>query len=111
MSGPATSGDHAVVLTACGTTAAGKIAEMLVRDRLAACVQKLPVESTYRWKGGIETAQEVLLLIKIKTADYAAVEQAIRALHDYEIPEIIALPVAQGFAGYLSWIDEVTRRS
>ena len=52
----------------------------------------------------------MLLLIKIKSADYAAVEQAILALHDYETPEIVALPVAQGFAGYLSWIDEVTRR-
>ncbi|MDR3644144.1 MAG: divalent-cation tolerance protein CutA [Clostridia bacterium] len=110
MSAPGEASDYAVVLTACGAATAGKIAEALVRGGLAACVQKLPVESTYRWKGEIETAQEVLLLIKIKNADYAAVEQAIRALHDYEIPEIIALPVAQGFAGYLSWIDEVTRR-
>jgi len=102
--------NYAVVLTTCGAETAAKIAEALVRDALAACVQKLPIESTYRWRGQIETTQEVLLLIKIKSADYAAVEQAIRALHDYAIPEIIALPVAQGFAGYLSWIDDVTRR-
>ncbi len=102
--------DYAVVLTACGVAAAGKIAETLVSERLAACVQKLPVESTYRWKGEIETAQEVLLLIKIKNADYITVEERILALHDYETPEIIALPVAAGFAGYLSWVDEAVRR-
>ncbi len=103
-------GDYAVVLTACGAATAGKIAETLVRERLAACVQKLPVESTYRWKGEIETALEVLLLIKIRNADYATVEERILALHDYETPEIVALPVAAGFAGYLSWIDEAVRR-
>lgn len=110
MNATAKPGDYAVVLTACGVAAAGKIAEALVIERLAACVQKLPVESTYRWKGEIETAQEVLLLIKIKNADYVAVEERILALHDYETPEIVALPVAQGFASYLSWIDEAVRR-
>ena len=102
--------DYAVVLTACGVDVAPHIARALVAEKLAACVQRLPIESTYRWKGEVETAQEALLLIKIRATDYAAVEQAIRALHDYEMPEIIALPVAEGFAGYLSWIDEVTRR-
>ncbi len=102
--------DYAVVLTACGAATAGRIAETLVSERLAACVQKLPIESTYCWKGEIETAQEVLLLIKIRNADYATVEERILALHDYETPEIIALPVAAGLAGYLSWIDEAVRR-
>lgn len=102
--------DYAVVLTACGVAAAGKIAAALVSERLAACVQKLPIESTYRWKGQVETAQEVLLLIKIRNADYATVEDRILALHDYETPEILALPVAAGFSGYLSWIDEAVRR-
>jgi len=102
--------EYAVVLTACGAEVAPRIAEVLVAEKLAACVQRLPIESTYRWKGEIETAYEALLLIKIRAADYAAVEQAIRALHDYEVPEIIALPIMQGFAGYLSWLDEVTRR-
>lgn len=102
--------DYSVVLTTCGSDIAQRIAETLVSQNLAACVQSLPIESTYRWKGDIETAHEMLLLIKIRTADYAAVEQAIRAVHTYETPEIIALPVLQGFAGYLSWIDEVTRR-
>ena len=103
--------DYAVVLTACSADMAPRIAEALVAARLAGCVQCMPIESTYRWKGEIETAYETLLLIKIRAADYAAVEQAIRALHDYDVPEIIAVPVAQGFAGYLSWLDEVTQRS
>jgi periplasmic divalent cation tolerance protein len=104
-------GDYAVVLTTCGAEVAPHIARTLVAKKLAACVQRLPIESTYFWKGEIETAPETLLMIKTKAADFAAVEQAILALHDYETPEIIALPVAAGFAGYLSWIDEVTRRS
>jgi len=108
MSAPAQ--DYAVVLTACGVEVAPRIAAALVAEKLAACVQRLPIDSTYRWKGEVETAREALLLIKIRAADYAAVEQAIRALHDYEVPEIIALPVMQGFAGYLSWLDEVTQR-
>jgi periplasmic divalent cation tolerance protein len=99
-----------MVLTACSADTAPRIAEALVDTKLAGCVQRLSVESTYRWKGEVETAAEVLLLIKIRAADYAAVEQAILALHDYETPEIIALPVMHGFAGYLSWLGEVTQR-
>jgi periplasmic divalent cation tolerance protein len=99
-----------MVLTACSADAAPRIAEALVDAKLAGCVQRLPIESTYRWKDEVETAAEVLLLIKIRTADYSAVEQAILSLHDYETPEIIALPMVQGFAGYLSWLGEVTRR-
>jgi periplasmic divalent cation tolerance protein len=99
-----------MVLTTCSADAAPRIAEALVNDKLAGCVQRLPIESTYRWKGGVETAAEVLLLIKIRAADYSAVEQAILALHDYETPEIVMLPVVQGFAGYLSWLGEVTWR-
>jgi periplasmic divalent cation tolerance protein len=102
--------DYAIVLTTCGADIVARIAETLVEGKLAGCVQRVPIESTYRWKDKIETAQEVLLLIKIRTADYNAVEQAILALHDYETPEIIMLSVAQGFAGYLSWLGEVTKR-
>jgi periplasmic divalent cation tolerance protein len=99
-----------MVLTACSADTAPRIAEALVDTKLAGCVQRLAIESTYRWKSEVETAGEVLLLIKIHSADYSAVEQAILALHDYETPEIVMLPVAQGFAGYLSWLGEVTRR-
>jgi periplasmic divalent cation tolerance protein len=99
-----------MVLTTCSAESAPRIAEALVSAKLAGCVQRLPIESTYRWKGEIETAAEVLLLIKIRAADYVAVEQAILALHDYETPEIVMLPVMRGFAGYLSWLGEATRR-
>jgi periplasmic divalent cation tolerance protein len=102
--------DYCVVLTTSGAEVARRIAETLVSQNLAACVQSLPIDSTYRWKGDIETAHEVLLLIKIKSSDYSAVEQTILSLHDYETPEIIALPVQAGFSGYLSWIDDVTHR-
>jgi periplasmic divalent cation tolerance protein len=102
--------DYSVVLTSCDADLGQRIAAALVSQNLAACVQSLPIQSTYRWKGEIETAYETLLLIKIKTADYDAVEQAIRAIHSYETPEIIALPVQHGFSDYLAWIDAVTRR-
>lgn len=101
---------YSVVLTTCDAGIAQRIAEALVSQNLAACVQSLPIQSIYRWKGEIETAHEILLLIKIRTADYEAVERAVRALHAYDVPEIIALPVQAGFSGYFSWIDEVTRR-
>jgi periplasmic divalent cation tolerance protein len=102
---------YCVVLTTCGTRdKANAIAGALVERRLAACVNMLPIDSVYTWRDRIERASEILLLIKIKRADYAKVEEAIRALHDYETPEIIALPIKQGFAGYLDWIEAVTRR-
>jgi periplasmic divalent cation tolerance protein len=102
---------HCVVLTSCGTRdKASAIARALVERRLAACVQMVPIESVYTWQGRVEEAAEILLLVKIKQADYPEVEQAIRALHDYATPEIVALPIEQGFAGYLDWVDAVTAR-
>lgn len=85
---------------------AEKIARHLVEGRLSACVNILPgVTSVYAWKGRLETAEEQLLLIKSNLGRYPDVEQAIRALHPYELPEIIALPVERGLPGYLNWID------
>jgi periplasmic divalent cation tolerance protein len=102
---------HCVVLTSCGARdMANAIARALVERRLAACVQMVPIESVYTWHERVEEATEILLLIKIKQADYPDVEQAIRALHDYETPEIIALPIERGFGGYLDWVDAVTTR-
>lgn len=103
--------DYRVVLTACGTREKARaIARALVERRLAACVQMLPIDSIYTWQERVEEAAEILLLIKCKQTDYAEIEQAIRALHDYETPEIVALPVEAGFAGYLDWIEAVTQR-
>jgi periplasmic divalent cation tolerance protein len=68
------------------------------------------VRSIYRWQGVVEEANEVPLLIKTTAARYAEVEVAIRALHPYEVPEIVAWPVTAGFASYLDWVAEETRR-
>jgi periplasmic divalent cation tolerance protein len=96
-----------VVLTNCGSLKeARSIARSLVESGLAACVTTVtaPVESTYRWKGKLETAREFMLLIKTTRARYAAVERAIGELHSYEVPEIVAIPIAAGSRDYLSWL-------
>jgi periplasmic divalent cation tolerance protein len=81
------------------------IARMLVERRLAACVQVLgPITSVYRWKGKIETTGEWLCLIKSRAESYSAVERAIRSLHPYEVPEIVAVPLAAGSRDYLDWL-------
>ncbi len=105
------SAEEQLVLTNCpddGT--APRIARALVENRLAACVNELaPVNSTYRWQGAIEEATEVPLLIKCTRERYLAVEEAIRQLHPYTVPEIVALPATAGFAPYLRWVaDETT---
>ncbi|HEX5364097.1 MAG TPA: divalent-cation tolerance protein CutA [Gallionella sp.] len=88
---------------------AERLARQLIEQRLAACVNQLaPCNSTYRWQGEIETATEVPLLIKTTRAAYPLLEQAIRAAHPYELPEIVALPVAAGLPGYLAWVAQET---
>jgi periplasmic divalent cation tolerance protein len=85
---------------------AKNIAQHLVGEKLAACVQILgPITSTYRWKGKVETAEEWLCLIKTREILYKEVEKAIISLHSYETPEIIAIPIALGSKEYLQWID------
>lgn len=89
---------------------AERIAGELVAARLAACVNVLaPVRSVYRWQGAVETADEVPLLMKTTRERYPALEAALRAAHPYELPEIVALPVAAGLAPYLAWVGEETR--
>lgn len=89
---------------------AERVAAQLVHERLAACVNILaPCRSVYRWQGAVEHAEEIPLLIKTTRAGYPAVEAAILALHPYELPEIIAVPVGTGLAAYLDWVaGEVT---
>ncbi|WP_197703486.1 divalent-cation tolerance protein CutA [Sulfurifustis variabilis] len=85
---------------------AERIAHALVEERLAACVNLLPaMQSVYRWKGKTQTATEHLLIIKTRTADYPAVERRIRALHPYELPEVITVPIVAGLPAYLAWLD------
>lgn len=88
---------------------ASAIALALVEERLAACVNILPrVQSLYRWQGKVESASEVPLLIKTAGERYGAVEAAIRARHPYEVPEIVAFPIAAGLPAYLGWIAAET---
>ena len=88
---------------------AGKIAELVVSRRLAACAQVVgPIRSTYWWGGKIEDAEEWLCLMKTRAALYVKLEQAIRSVHPYDEPEIIALPVVEGSEGYLRWIEGET---
>jgi periplasmic divalent cation tolerance protein len=90
--------------------AACKLAEGLVDARLAACVNVLAeCDSIYRWKGAVETAAEVPVLIKTRAALYSDVEAFICAHHPYELPEVIALPVHAGLAPYLAWVATETR--
>ncbi len=100
-----------LVITNCADEAvADRIALVLVEQGLAACVNRLaPVHSIYRWQGTVERATEVPLLIKTTRERYGDVELAIRHLHPYELPEIIALPIAAGHSAYLRWIEEQTQ--
>ena len=89
--------------------AAVKLANELVAKKLAACVNVLSeCTSVYRWKGTIENAREVPVLIKTRAARYAEVEATIRGLHPYELPEIVAVPVVRGCDDYLQWLADET---
>jgi periplasmic divalent cation tolerance protein len=83
------------------------LAEAVVGEGLAACVNRLPgIRSTYRWQGEVTTDSEELLLIKTTEARFAALKERVLALHPYQLPELIAVPVAQGHAAYLDWVRE-----
>jgi periplasmic divalent cation tolerance protein len=101
--------DKIVVLVTCGSAKeARKIARAMVEQRLAACANILssPVQSVYRWKGSAESAKEFLLLIKTTKARFPKLKAEVKRLHTYDLPEIIALPVATGATDYLAWISE-----
>jgi periplasmic divalent cation tolerance protein len=104
--------DAIVVLSTAGSEdEAARIGRALVAERLAACVNVVgPIRSIYRWEGAVEDGREWLLVVKARAADLAGLEARIRALHSYEVPEVLALPVYGGAAAYLAWLDEATRR-
>jgi len=105
--------DNAEVLLAFCTcpdekTAAG-IAEALVAERLAACVNRLPgLTSVYLWRDKVERDAEALLLIKTTDARFEALRARLCALHPYELPKIIAIPVTKGLPAYLQWVTACT---
>jgi len=100
-----------LVLTTCpGSITAKKIAQDLVANNLAACVNIFPgIQSYFRWGNKVDFAEEYLLLIKTTRDRYAEVEQKIQSLHPYELPEIIAVPINAGLEGYLHWITQNTK--
>ncbi|MGH9488698.1 MAG: divalent-cation tolerance protein CutA [Terriglobales bacterium] len=102
--------DAIVVFTTCATAEeAERIAAAVVERKLAACASAgAPLRSHYRWRGKVETATEIPLTIKTAKDCFPALEAAIRELHSYETPEILALPVERGSAAYLAWIEAGT---
>jgi periplasmic divalent cation tolerance protein len=85
------------------------LARALVEGRLAACVNiGAAVDSMYHWQGQIETEMEIPVAIKTRAVLYSKVEAEIRRIHPYELPEVIAVPIADGFAPYLDWIRAET---
>jgi len=105
-----------VFMTAPHAEEAGRIAETLVEKRLAACVQILPeMQSIYRWQGKIEREREVLLIAKTGSSKFDELEKEVRALHSYDTPEIVAVPLTAGSNPYLAWLEanvgrEIKRR-
>lgn len=94
-----------VLTTTARKQEAQQIAQTLVEECLAACVQILgPITSTYRWQGAIETSEEWLCLMKTRQELYPQLEAAIRRIHPYEVPEILAVPVIAGSQSYLTWL-------
>lgn len=90
-------------------TDAQTIAQALVSERLAACVQQQgQITSTYRYDNEMENASEYLLTMKTTASRYKALEKRLLELHPYELPEIIAVPIRSGFSDYLDWIEEQT---
>ena len=104
--------DFVVVLVTAGDAEeAARIGRALVEERLAACANTVgPIRSTYRWAGAVEEATEHLLLVKARAADVAAIDARVRALHSYEVPEVLALGVRAGSGAYLAWLADATTR-
>ena len=89
---------------------AERLADLLLEQRLAACVNILaPCRSVYRWKGAVQHDEEHPMLIKTSAERYGALEQALRQGHPYELPEIIAVPIEQGLPAYLDWVAAETK--
>jgi len=102
-----------VVFVTCGSEdEALKIARALVEGKTAACVNIVsPLRSIYRWEGKIWDEKEWLLIIKTRRKKFKEIEGKVRSLHSYSVPEVIGLPIVEGFAPYLQWLEEMTDSS
>jgi periplasmic divalent cation tolerance protein len=101
--------DKFVVLVTCSSAAeARRIAQAVVKARLAACVNILPgaVTSVYRWKGNVESARERMIMIKTSRKRFDKLRAAVEHLHSYDVPELVALPIVAGSPKYLGWLEE-----
>lgn len=105
-----TSRSQAVIVstTVAGEAAANELARGIVESRLAACVQQANIRSTYRWKGAIESADEILLTCKTRQDLAERLMAFIRERHSYEVPEILVTPVIDGLPAYLEWVERET---
>jgi periplasmic divalent cation tolerance protein len=103
--------EYLIVLNTCpGSITAKRIAQDLIANNLAACVNVIPeIYSYFKWGSTIKNEEEYLLIIKTTADAYPRVEKKILSLHPYELPEIIAVPFSIGFEGYLNWINQATR--
>lgn len=101
---------HIVIfVTAKDESQANKIAEKLVAEKLVACANIVPgVQSIFRWDGKIDRAREILLILKSRRRHFPAIVKTVKALHSYDVPEVIALPIIEGNKDYLKWITETT---
>lgn len=101
---------HIVIfVTAKDEGQANKIAEKLVAEKLVACANVVPgIRSIFRWQGKVDQAEEVLLVLKSRRRHFPLIVKTVKALHSYDVPEIIALPIVEGNKDYLNWITEST---
>jgi periplasmic divalent cation tolerance protein len=102
--------NYSIVVTTYSRTQTGsKIVDALLTAKLAACIQAFPITSSYKWKGKTTTGREYLMLIKSKSKHFRQIKETILENHDYEVPEVVSLRIDRGSAGYLAWIDRVTK--
>ena len=102
---------HIIMLSTCPDLAeAKKIAKALVKKRLAACVNIVPVRSIYRWKGSMEESNEQLLIIKTSSRLFKKVGECMKRLHSYGLPEIVSIEIKQGSRLYLKWLKDSVRK-
>lgn len=101
---------HVILITAPDADTAASLARALIDEQLAACVNVVPgVRSFYRWEGRVEDDAEVLLIVKTSADRTAALADRVKALHPYDVPEVVALDVAEGSADYLDWVRAESR--